>query len=183
MGLFKKKKETPQFIKRMRGQDYIDSTRKYLDYLEEHLSNVAKAFNELSEACDGKEAWVGDDFTWWTFKAEVEAHDLSKFSKEEFVQYRDNFFSVCDAYQDNSGFGPAWENHKEKNHHHHESSEHFIDIVHMVIDWVAMGYKFGGNPRDFYEKTKPSMSFDEKHHDYVDKILTHLEDYRARNTH
>ena len=26
------------FINRMAGQDYIDATRKYLDYLEEHLN-------------------------------------------------------------------------------------------------------------------------------------------------
>ena len=94
--MFKKKDETPQLIKRMRGHDYIDSTRDYLDYLEEHLNNVAKAFNELSKACAGKECWVSDDFEWRTFKNEVEKHDLSKFGKNEFVQYRDNFFPVCE---------------------------------------------------------------------------------------
>ncbi len=177
--MFKKKEPTPQFIKRMKGQDYIDSTRKYLDYLEEHLNNVAKAFSELSEACNGKEYWVGDDFTWWTFKAEVEAHDLSKFSKEEFVQYRDNFFHVCDEDKESSNFHVAWENHKDKNHHHHETAEHYIDIVHMVIDWIAMSYKFGDNPRDFYNKTKPSMNIDEKLHQYVDELFSHLEEYRA----
>ena len=183
MSFFKKKaKEAPQFIKRMNGQDYIDATRKYLDYLEEHLDNVAKAFSELSEACNGKEQWVGDDFTWWAFKAEVEAHDLSKFGKEEFVQYRDNFFSVCDEDQLNSGFDLAWGNHKEKNHHHHESAEHYMDIVHMVIDWMAMSYKFGGNPRDFYKKTKPRMDIEVKYHDYIDKLFFYLEEYRAINT-
>lgn len=183
--MFKKKKtksETPpEFIKRMIGQDYIDSTRKYLDYLEEHLNNVAKAFNELSEACDGKEHWVGDDYAWWTFKAEVERHDLSKFSKEEFTQYRDNFFPVCDADKDNSCFDQAWENHKRNNHHHHETAEHYMDIVHMVIDWVAMSYKFGDNPRDFYNKTKPSMALDERFHNYIDTLFNYLEEYRARS--
>ena len=174
----KSKKEPVNYIKRMDGQDYIDSTRKYLDYLEEHLNNVAKAFSELSEACDGKEHWVGDDYAWWSFKAEVEAHDLSKFSKEEFVQYRDNFFSVNDSDKNNSDFESAWENHKNENHHHHETAEHRMDVIHMIIDWMAMGYKFGSNPREFYNKTKSKMNLDKDLHDYIDLILGYLEDYR-----
>ena len=54
------------FIDRMKGQDYIDKSREYLDYLEEHLENVRQAFIELSNACDGKMMWVGDDFAWHT---------------------------------------------------------------------------------------------------------------------
>lgn len=37
----------------MKGQDYIDKSRQYLDYLEEHLNNVQFAFTEVSDACDG----------------------------------------------------------------------------------------------------------------------------------
>lgn len=174
------KNKPPQFIKKMRGHDYIDSTRKYLDYLEDHLNNVAKAFNELSEACSGKEQWVGDDCTWWEFKSEVEDHDISKFGRHELTQYRDNFFPVCEEDKKNSGFDAAWENHKDKNHHHHETAGNYMDIVHMVIDWVAMSYKFGDNPRDFYNKTKPTMKIDEKFHDYIDKLFVYLEEYRVK---
>ena len=168
---WRKKKEfkraIPEFIKRMRGHDYIDKSREYLDYIEEHLDNVAAAFNELSEACNGKEAWVGDDFSWWSVKAEVEGHDLSKFTKEEFVQYRDNFF-------------PVSESDKEKNHHHHETAANYIDLIHMVIDWMAMSYKFGDSPRGFYLKTKPEMKLDDDQHAFVGRLFDHLESYRAR---
>lgn len=181
--MFKKKKNQAisQYIERMDGQDYIESTRKYLDYMEEHLNNIAKAFDELTEACNGKEAWVGDDYEWWTFKAEVQAHDLSKFSKEEFTQYRANFFPVNDEDKKSSCFDDAWENHKNKNHHHHETMEHFMDVVHMVIDWMAVSYKFGDTPRDFYNKTKPAINIGKDHHAYIDRLLTHLESYRARS--
>ncbi len=172
-------KEIPDFIKRMNGQDYIDKTREYLDYLEEHLNNVAKAFSELTMACDGKESWVGDDYTWHMFKQEVENHDLSKFSKEEFVPYRDKFFSTEGQVLKDPGFDKAWEHHKHNNHHHHETAENFMDLVHMVIDWMAMSYKFGDNPRDFYNKTKPQMKFDKKHHDYIDFLFDCLEEYRS----
>lgn len=168
-----------KFIWRMKGQDYIDKTREYLDYIEDHLINVAKAFSELSDACDGKEHWVGDDCAWHGLKHEIEQHDLSKLTKEEFVQYRDNFFPVCDSDKENSDFGNAWENHKEKNHHHHETAKNYFDLVHMVVDWVAMSYKFKGNPRDFYEKTKPTMNLKPEFHDFISKQFDHLEAYRA----
>ena len=183
--LKKRKQEKPvsRFIFRMKGQDYIDSTRAYLDYIEEHLVFVAKAFSEMSEACDGKEHWVGDDCAWHTLHNEVVHHDLSKFSKEEFVQYRDHFFSVNDSDKKGSCFSVAWENHKQKNHHHHETVRDYNDLVHMVVDWVAMSYKFKGDPRSFYEKTKLSMgdNITNEFHEFISKQFDHLELYRNKN--
>lgn len=144
------------FIERMKGQDYIDKTREYLDYVEEHLDNVKKAFNELSKICDGM-WWVGDDFTWHTLRGQVICHDLSKLSKEELVQYRDSFYPVTEPDKTDSGMDDAWENHKLKNSHHHESLETLIDVVHMVIDWTAMGYKFGDTAQQYYESNKDKI--------------------------
>lgn len=172
----------PRFIKKMKAQEYIESTRAYLDYIEEHISNVAKAFAELTDAAEGKESWVGDDCQWHTICQDVRYHDVSKLSKEEFIQYRDNFFPLSDADKLNSGFADAWLNHKDKNHHHHETAETYGDLVHMVIDWMAMSYKFGGNPRDFYLKTKPSMSLSERQHEFVCQQFDHLELWRSANS-
>jgi len=186
INFFKKKrkdKSVSKFIRRMKGQDYIDSTRKYLDYLEEHLVNVAVAFSELSEACDGKEYWVGDDCTWHTLHHEVTNHDLSKLSKNEFTQYRDNFFPVCDKDKKNSGFVDAWENHKQENHHHHETATNYNDLVHMVVDWVAMSYKFKDNPRKFYEETKLTMgdNITPEFNKFISRQFDHLELHRSNN--
>ena len=184
MNLFKKepKKEEKQlFIERMKGMDYIDSSRRYLDYLEEHLNNVSKAFDELSRAASGKEYWVGDDYEWHCFKSDVENHDLSKFTKYEFCQYRDHFFPVSDYDKANSGFSEAWEHHKSANHHHHETVENFMDLVHMVIDWMAMSYKFGGHPREYYQKIKHTMKFDQKYHDFIEKHFSYIDEYRLSN--
>ena len=171
-----------RYIQRMKGQDYIDSTRKYLNYLEKHLDNVAKAFDELSQACEGKElAWVYDDFKWWTVRTDVEHHDLSKFTKEEFVQYRDHFYPVSNKDKENSCFDAAWENHKKENHHHHETCENEYDVVHMVIDWLAMSYKFGDNVRDYYNKTKPSMNLESWMHNYIERMLDCLDEYKAKD--
>jgi len=66
------------FLERMKGQDYINKTREYLDYLEEHLENVRRAFCELSEKCDGM-WWVGDDMSWHTIRGEVEWHEFMNY--------------------------------------------------------------------------------------------------------
>ena len=139
------------FIDRMKGQDYIDATRKYLNYVEEHLENVRLAFDELSRACDGM-WWVGDDMSWHHMRHDVEHHDLSKFSRHEFTQYRAFFYPVDDKDKAESGFEAAWEHHKRCNHHHHETVSNYADMVHMIIDWTAMSYKFGGTAQEYYEK-------------------------------
>ncbi len=180
--LKKKGATESRFVRRMKGEDYIDNTKLYLDYLQEHLANVSKAFSELSEACDGKEHWVGDDCVWHALHHEVIHHDLSKFSKEEFVQYRDHFFAVNDADKKNSNFDFACENHKQKNQHHHETAKNYTDLVHMIIDWVAMSYKFKDDPRKFYEKTKPSMGVNitPEFHEFISKQFDHLDAHRRK---
>ena len=164
----------------MLANKYIATTRAYLDYVEEHIENIRIAFDELSRACDGKMHWVGDDCAWFTMRADVRTHDLSKFSKEEFVQYRDHFYPVSEKDKENSHFAEAWENHKQCNHHHHETVGNFHDVYHMVIDWVAMSYKFGDNPRDFYEKTKPKMggNITGEMHQEINLMFDCLEAYR-----
>ncbi len=166
------------FIDRMIGQDYIEKTREYLNYLEEHLENVKFAFTELSNACEGM-AWVGDDFSWHTLRGQVMSHDLSKFSKEEFTQYRDSFFPVNDTDKSNSGFDAAWVNHKHQNHHHYETAEHYLDLVHMVIDWTAMGYKFNDTAQEYYESNKDKISLSEEHENFIYEIFDRIRKHRA----
>ena len=169
-------------ITEMGAYDYIKSSRDYLDYIEEHLVNVARAFSELSDACDGKEHWVGDDCSWHELLHEIKHHDLSKLSKQEFVQYRDNFFPTNEKDKENSDFALAWENHKQENHHHHETASNYYDLVHMVVDWIAMSYKFKDDPYDFYLKTKPAMgsNITPDFHRFIDAQFKHLREYRAK---
>ena len=171
------------FIDRMTAQNYIDKTREYLNYLEEHIEYVRKAFIEVSNACDGM-AWVGDDYTWHGIRCQVENHDLSKLGKEEFTQYRDSFYPV-DGTKTKTGhvavnFNEAWENHKKENHHHHETVENYNDLVHMVVDWTAMGYKFGDTAQSFYEKTKKEgkikLSID--HETFINEIFHRIKLFR-----
>ena len=143
----------------MAGVAHIEAIRSYLDYMEEHLFNVRRAFEELTDACNGKFAWVGDDYSWWSFREEVINHDISKFSHDEFIPYVRAFFPV--EGEERQPLGDAWEHHKEHNHHHWESVENYTDVVHMVIDWMAMGYKFNSTPREYYENNRERIKLDE----------------------
>ena len=144
----------------MKGLEHIQRIRDYLDYLEEHIKNVQRAFNELTVKCDGT-WWVGDDEAWHTLRAEVIHHDLSKFSGTEFIAYRQKFFPVAGEDAQDDIFERAWENHKLENHHHHESVRNYLDVVHMIIDWTAMGYKFGDTAQEYYEKNKSRIKITE----------------------
>ena len=158
------------YIDRMKAQDYIDKTREYLDYLEEHISNVRQAFTELTDACKSLPIVV-DDYSWHTLREQVVWHDVSKLTKEEFIQYRDNFFPVSDTDKENSGFDDAWENHKKANNHHHETARDFLDIFHMVVDWTAMGYKFGDTAQQYYENNKDRIKLTKEQIDFMYQIF------------
>ena len=168
-----KKKTKESYIEKeeMQGNNYILKMREYLDYLEEHLNNVRKAFNELSKKCVGL-WWVNDDYFWHTLRQQVKLHDLSKFSKEEFVEYQQAFFPVGEK----GSLGNSWEHHKENNHHHWESAETDLDIVHMVIDWTAMGYKFGDTAQEYYEANKKRIILNKRQKNIVFEIFNKLKE-------
>ena len=155
----------------MNGAKHIEAIRCYLDYMEEHLFNIRQAFEDVSDACYGM-AWVGNDFTWWSFREEVINHDVSKFSEYEFIQYVNAFFPVEGA--EKKPLGDAWKHHKAHNHHHWESAEHHMDIVHMVIDWTAMSYKFGGTAESYYEANKHKMNISEDNEQFMFDIFKYI---------
>lgn len=176
----------------MVGQHFIDSTRAYCDYLEEHFNNIRKAFQELSEACDGM-VWVGDDNTWHTLRNEVCWHDVSKFSIAEFVQYRNKFFPTelapSELYPE---FPEAWKHHYECNEHHWEfiaalpedTSAGTVEryLVHMVIDWMAMGYKFGDTAQQYYEANSHKISLKPDQVDFIYELFSKLKERQREFT-
>ena len=179
--------------KDMVGQAYINATREYCDYLEEHLNNVRKAFQELSEACEGME-WVGDDKSWHGLRTNICEHDLGKFSMYEFTQYRDRFFPTEHTPKNlKRSFNAAWKHHYENNPHHSEYiysmkktfKKQFPGaverhLVHMVIDWTAMSYKFGGTAQSYYETHSDKHKLTDSEIEFIYILFDKLEKYRER---
>lgn len=177
----------------MKGIEYINQTTKYLEYLQEHLDNVKKAYNHIAEILFDKRTQlgkiIGQDVEEFLFllKEEVKNHDLSKFSDYEFVPYRVKFFPVSEEeanHQDDIqiDFKSAWMNHKLENHHHWETAQTKIDIVHMIIDWTAMGYKFGDTAKEYYEANKDRIQLSKEHEDFMYDIFGLIESEEEDNT-
>ena len=160
--------------------EQIQKTREYLDYIEEHYNNVQKAWNVA------KEKWVKlpiiyDDFKFSVLDGNIKLHDDSKLSEHELVQYRRYFYPTnyeehyAGKHFSKYGFNKAWEHHKKANGHHHNSEMIFgfyqeVYIAEMVLDWIAMGYKFGDTAKQFYEKEKMEY-FDEGMHEYTKRLI------------
>lgn len=143
----------------------IKKTREYLDYLEEHYNNVQKAWKLLQDKCKDMK-FIYDDYSYNALDTIIKDHDNSKLSAEEFVQYRMYFFPVNEEEKENSNFNDAWKNHKKLNTHHWEnwtkkSLHTFADIflIHNIVDWIAMSFKFGDTAKNFYEKNKDEIQF------------------------
>ncbi len=147
-------------MERMRGLVHIDKMVEYLDYLREHILNVKKAWEEVQSKCkDMRVVW--DDYYFHWLDSEVRFHDVSKFSEHELVQYRKSFYKL--KSEEKYDMSQAWEHHKSSNTHHWENwiakemshpNEWEIHCTHMVIDWMAMGYKFGDTAKEYYETNK-----------------------------
>lgn len=168
--------------------EVIDKEREYTKYILEHITNVQTAYNKLikSRMFDTFEIDLdnGDSITITSqdmdnIKAfldfEINDHDQSKFSDEEFVPYRIHFYptetekkriesDIDFANQAEDSFKTAWEHHWTNNPHHGKyfafefNKDKLIwekldtpkdmpirDILHMICDWAAMSLKFDGD--------------------------------------
>ncbi len=149
----------------MKTVEVIKKTREYLDYIEDHVNSVQKAWELLCSKCSDMR-FVYDDYVYNEISTAIFKHDLSKLSSDEFVQYRKNFYPVSQKEKEESNFEPAWEHHKANNPHHWENwtkrkltspYDWEIQCVEMVCDWVAMGFRFNSNAQEYYEKNKGSI--------------------------
>lgn len=153
----------------MEALNLITKTREYLNYLEEHILNIQKAWIELQDKCKDMR-FIFDDYVFHQIDEEVQSHDLSKFSEQEFVQYRKSFYPLKN--EPKFDMSKAWEHHKKHNPHHWENwvknlsypSKTYINpyywevhCVHMIIDWMAMGYHFKDTAQSYYETHKEEI--------------------------
>lgn len=139
---------------------------EYYNYIQEHIKNVREAFetygNILCNKLEVSEVDLGSN---------VDRHDLSKFSEEEFIGYRKRFYPIKGEFYIEDIFNKAWFHHIKKNPHHPEYWSYADDdskiiittmepiyIAEMLLDWSAMGKKFNDTPYKYWiEKgdTKP----------------------------
>jgi len=171
-------------------QKRIDKTREYLSYIEDHYNNVQKAWKELQEKCKDMR-FIWDDFVFMTISSSIKNHDISKLSKEEFIPYREEFFSTDKEKKTmakliKDEFGQAWQHHQDLNDHHWQNwtisknnyHPYFWEVccVHMVADWMAMGYKFNDTAQSYYEKNKGEIVIPDYAEKFIYEIFTHIKE-------
>ena len=134
---------------------------EYRNYITEHINNVKKAFDTYGELlCEELELEIT------AMQYQIDNHDNSKWSAEEFEPYARKFFPEGKRIISDYDFNKAWMHHTQYNCHH---PEHwlFYDyntkkitiydmpdkyIAEMICDWIAMGYKFNNKAYEYYEK-------------------------------
>jgi hypothetical protein len=166
----------------MKTIELINKTQEYLNYVREHVDNVSKAWLELQEKCKDMR-FIYDDYYFFSITDAVDSHDKSKLSEFEFVQYRKAFYP-CESEQ-KFDMTEAWNHHKKENAHHWEnwasiaSEKHDpsveVHAVHMILDWMAMGYKFGGTARSYYEKNKEKINIPDWTVRFIYQIFKRIE--------
>lgn len=159
--------------------ELIQKTREYLDYLEEHVKNVEKAWQIVQEKCKDM-CFIYDDFVYGCIDLQIKHHDMSKLSAAEFTQYRKNFFPAKDEVMCKEEFLNAIQHHKRCNAHHWENWTNIvtnnpyeleINCIHMVIDWMAISFKFGDTAQSYYEKNKYKMNLPAWSVDLINEIF------------
>lgn len=144
----------------------IEKEKEYLNYINNHISKVVEAYNKLKQI-DFEDEEINKGFQ--ELGSEIEEHDKSKFSDEEFDYYRIKYYPVSDAEQENIDelFEKAWEHHYKVNPHHPEyhwnkeleTAEDMPPkyIAEMICDWYSFGDIYNwwnNNPEGRVEKSK-----------------------------
>ena len=153
-------------------RELIIKTRQYLDYLDEHINCVDKAFHIVIEKC--KDLWFTEEPYLSELKVQIMWHDASKMSGQEFIPYRKKFFTSQFDKNIEEGFKWAWVHHKRNNYHHHETAETDLDVVHMVIDWLAMELAGKDSAEEYWRKNKRNMKLSKEHKAFIEDLLRQI---------
>lgn len=158
-------------------------TLKYLQYIINHRDNVRQAWNDIKVACENM-PFITDDTYYNVLCEEIRKHDLSKYSAEEFTQYRQRFYPTWDEMNEGlhseKYLDKAWKHHLDNNSHHFENIaniDNMVDLVHMLCDLLAMSKQFKQPHREYYDKNKETFKVKDWQHERIEEIYTALDQY------
>jgi len=151
-----------------------DREKEYQEYINNHVLNVKKSFNELL-ALDDCPEYIKENIE--LLQEIINNHDSSKYTGDEFVGYRKHFYPDNDQEKlDTEGFETAWIHHYSNNPHHWEywclldpesgnyvlkndidEDEYKLYTVERVCDWCAMSRQFNNRIADWYKENKNTI--------------------------
>ena len=153
---------------------------EYSKYIIDHVENVKKAYNWLVE----KEIVSNQLMT------QMNLHDISKWSREEFDAY-DNYFYGKRTEKVKTEFNYAWLHHIHNNPHHwqhwvlvnDEDGTKALEIpreyvIEMICDWWSFSHKTGNLYEifDWYKSHKKNMILHENTKKLVEELLDRIKE-------
>lgn len=161
-------------------------SREYDDYIKQHILNVSKGFQWLSENLP--EIINRDDYLSYP---NILSHDESKMSKEEYDAYDVYFYGGNRSYKVVQDFKLAWLHHIHNNPHHWQhwilinddpkNGMTILDmpyeyIIEMICDWWAFSWASDNLYEIFnwYEVRKEYIKLSDTTRKTVEDILSKL---------
>lgn len=129
---------------------------EYNQYLKNHIHGVKDAYNYIKENIP--ELLEKLEISIEEMDKQIEMHDKSKYSPDEFSQYADHWFGRIEngkrvkKDEHSPEYDSAWKHHYENNPHHEEywgkdKDMPYSCILEMICDWWSFSFKKG----DLYE--------------------------------
>lgn len=176
------------------GKEPVKASRSfepkdYEEYLEKHIGNVQKAYAFMIDAGIVNE----DEKT----RTNIENHDQSKYSDEEFDPYGERFYGKYkDREEDDPEFKKAWLHHQHNNPHHWQhwclleddnaGKVECLDmpeeyIVEMVCDWLSFSIENNdlSEIQKWYKEKKNKQKLSDKTRARVEDLLSQIDDKKS----
>lgn len=168
------------------SEEQREKEKEYKRYIDEHIKNVTNAWMIMKNnknVIEYLKSIVNVDIQFFisSIDSQISAHDMSKFSIEEWEPYRKNHHPVDEQEKlDNkSDYEKAWEHHYTNNLHHwnwwaynkQENKMPLTYVVEMCCDWIAMSMKFGGDAYHWFLNQK-DIILGVKQKEWLVNILT-----------
>ena len=162
----------------------MNMSAEYSEYLNGHIRNVVRGFHWLKDNLYE----IFTDVSVSMMEAQINAHDDSKWSEEEYEAYDNYFYGKKDA-DVKAAFDLAWLHHQHHNPHHWQ---HWLlkedsgkvkalempkeYIIEMICDWWAFSWSKDKLTEifDWYAVNKPKMVLHKDTLQTVENILTKL---------
>lgn len=154
---------------------------EYKKYLSDHIKNVKNGYEYFKENLP---EYIDDlEIPKEEMDKQIEEHDKSKYSDEEFIPYAEYYYGE-NKHKDTPEFEVAWEHHYKNNPHHPEYWGKNNDmplscIIEMICDWWSFSWK-ADNKNEIFTWWKENKSEKEQYMSdatlsKVEEILEHLQ--------
>lgn len=154
-------------------------SKAYTNYIVEHCGNVKKAYEWLVEHKIIKDKFIH----------RIQAHDISKYSEEEYDAYDKYFYGKEKTAEIKEAFNYAWLHHLHHNPHHWQHWVLINDddgtqalempeeyVIELICDWWSFSHKTGKLDEifEYYKSHKANLIMHKNTKAMVEDILNKI---------